>query len=74
MERPSMIEGEWEEHANRVETDDEGEYFSTVNVICFGEAMSNQTSLVMRNGTIKMIFEREDLLSHDNVSIYQTGN
>ena len=54
---------------DRVETDNGGERLGIVNDICLGEAVSNQTSLVMCSGTIKIIFESEDPLAHENIVI-----
>ena len=50
------------------------ERLSIVNAIRIGETTSNQTSLVSCNGTIIMIFEGEDPIARDNVSINWTGN
>ena len=59
---------------NRLETNDKRERLSTVNAIHLGKTKSNQTSLVTCNDTIRMIFEGEDPLARDNVSICWTGN
>ena len=59
---------------NILETNDRKENFVIVNAIRLGETTSNQTSLVTCNGTIKMIFEGEDPLAHDNVGICWMGN
>ena len=56
-------------NANKLETNDGGECLNIVNVICMSKAMSSQTSLRMCNGTIRMIFEHEDPLARDNVSM-----
>ena len=69
-----MIDGEREEHAYRVETNDSRERLNIVNVIRLGKATSDQTRLVTYNGTIRMIFEGEDPLAPDNFSIYRMGN
>ena len=47
---------------NKVKTKDGRERFGICNVICLGEAMSNQTSFVKCTDTIRMIFEDGDIL------------
>ena len=54
---------------NRVETNDGRECLGIVNVIRLSKSTSSQTSLVMGNGTIKMIFDDEDPFACDDVGI-----
>ena len=69
-----MINSQREEHADRVETNDWGECLGIVGVICLSKYMSNQTSLVRGNGTIKITFDGEDPFACDDVDIFQMGN
>ena len=74
MERQILINSQRDEHADRVDTKDWGECLGIVNAICLSKSTSNQTSLVMENGTIRRIFDSEDPFACDDVGICWTGN
>ena len=59
---------------NILETNNKTKCLGIVNATRQGETTSNHLSLVMCNGTIRMLFEGEDPLAHDNVGICWTGN
>ena len=70
MERPSLIDNKRGEHADRVEIDNKGERLNIVNVIRLCEAVRTSMNLLTCNCTIRMIFEGENRLACDSVSIY----